>query len=287
VNGTATNRSLSKAEAKVILDLEWRGQKFISAADLRSMLGASEGYAKFLAHRLVHKGWLERIRPGLFRLIPADRGPDGIADTNALAAGALLASPYFYSFGTACTHHGFTEQVFTEAYIATRAPKRSTSVQGVRFVFVPMPEKMFFGFNDVDVLGEKVTMATNERALLDAVDRPRLSGGIGEVSRIVAKAATQISWPTLVNLARRWNESAVVQRLGYVVDLHQIDVSSRARGDLLALVNPTNKVHFGARAEWGTGGSLNRPWGIIENVPRERLLEPRAGRTRSFGKKTG
>jgi predicted transcriptional regulator of viral defense system len=286
VHGTETSRSLSRAEAKIILDLEWRGQKLVSAAELRSMLGASEAYAKFLAHRLVQKGWLERIRPGLFRLVPADRGPQGIADTNALAAGALLVSPYFYSFGTACTHHGFTEQVFTEAYIATRSPKRPKSIRGMRFVFVPMAEERFFGFDDVEVLGEQVTMAAKERAVLDAVDRPHLAGGLPEVSRIVAKGATQISWPTLIKFARRWNESALVQRLGYVVDLHRIDVSPHARKKLLGLVNPASKVHLASRAEWGTAGPLNRPWGIIENIPRDRLIEVRAGRgrTRSFRK---
>jgi hypothetical protein len=46
-------------------------------------------------------------------------------------------------------------------------------------------------------------MATNERALLDAVDRPHLAGGLAEVSRIVAKAPTQIWWPTLVKFAGR------------------------------------------------------------------------------------
>ncbi len=35
-------RTLSQNEAKVILDLEWRGQKTVTLADLRRLLGASE-----------------------------------------------------------------------------------------------------------------------------------------------------------------------------------------------------------------------------------------------------
>jgi hypothetical protein len=35
-----------------------------------------------------------------------------VADTNPLAAGAVLVRPYFFSFGTACTYHGLTDQVF-------------------------------------------------------------------------------------------------------------------------------------------------------------------------------
>ncbi|MFQ5743605.1 MAG: hypothetical protein ACE5HV_08450 [Acidobacteriota bacterium] len=47
-----------------------------------------------------------------------------MADTNPLAAGAVLVSPYFYSFGTACTHHGLSEQVFSEVYLACQEPRR-------------------------------------------------------------------------------------------------------------------------------------------------------------------
>jgi len=283
-----TKRTLSKGEARVVLDLEWRDSKLVTAAELRSMLGASDGYARFLAHRLVEKGWLERIRRGVFRLVPADRGPEGISDTNALAAGALLVSPYFYSFGTACTHHGFTEQVFSEAYVACRVAKRPATVRGTRFVFVRMSEERFFGFDGVEVLGEEVKMATQERALLDAIDRPQLAGGLPEVSRIVAKGAGGMSWSKVLEHAKRWNESALVQRLGYLLDLHEVPISRTVRKRLLSLVSPDSNIHLGARAEWGTSGRLIHPWGIIENVPRERLVEAHTGRRRprSFGKRT-
>ncbi len=268
----ATARTLSKNEAKIVLDLEWRDQKVVTGAELRSMLGASEGYARFMAHRLVQKGWLERVRPGLFQLVPADRGPQGISDTNPLTTGALLADRYFYSYGTACTHHGFTEQVFAEVYLACRTAVRPRKIRATRYVLVQLPEERFFGFEEVQVLGAKVKMATKERALLDALDRPRYAGGLAEVSRIAAKAATKVSWKTLLDLVRRWDESAIVQRLGYFLDLHEVEVPKKIRHDLEGLVTPGNKVHLGPRREYGTGGRLVHPWGIIENVPREKLI---------------
>lgn len=30
---------------------------------------------------MVKKGWLERLPPGLFQLVPAERGPERVADT--------------------------------------------------------------------------------------------------------------------------------------------------------------------------------------------------------------
>ena len=265
-------RTLSKTEAKVVLDLEWRNQKTVTLAELREALGASENYARSFAHRLVKKGWLERLRPGLFQLIPADRGPEGVADTNPLAAGAVLVTSYFYSFGTACTHHGLTDQVFSEVYLAYREQRRPETIREHRYVFVHVPERRFFGFGQVAVLGEPVQMATVERALLDAVDRPRYAGGIGEVSRIAARAATRVSWDAMLDLVRRWGSSALVQRLGCFLDLHKAHVPDKVKAALLDLVRPKSKILLASRRKWGTTGKLVRTWNVVENVPRDVLL---------------
>jgi len=67
-----------------------------------------------------------------------------------------------------------------------------------------------------------------ERALLDSIDRPQFSGGLAEVSRIVAKAPARISWRVLLGYAKNWGESALVQRLGYLLDLHEVEVPASA-----------------------------------------------------------
>lgn len=266
-------RTLSKNESRVVLDLEWRGQKTVTLADIRTLMECSETYARYLAHQLVRKGWLERLRPGLFRLIPAERGREGVADTNPLAAGGVLVRPYFFSFGTACTHHGLTEQVFAEIYIACQQQRRAETIRGTRYVFVEVRPDRFFGFAEVNVLGETVHMATRERALLDALDRPRYTGGLGEVSRMVSRSGTKLSWDALLDLLRHWNESALVQRLGYLLDLHEVDLPAEQRAAVASLVRPGSKVHLGPRRTWGTSGKLVSPWNIIQNVPREALVE--------------
>jgi len=273
-------RTLSKNEATVVLDLEWRGQRTVTLEDLRRMLGASDGYARFLAHRLVKKGWLERLRPGLYQLVPADRGREGVPDSHPLSAAAALVAPYFFSYGTACTHHGLTEQVFAEVYIACRVRRRPESIRGKRHVFVNLPAERFFGFEEVPVLGQPVQMAVLERALLDAIDRTGFAGGMGEVSRIVARAAPRLSWESLVNLAGRWGSSALVQRLGFFLDLHRVGVPDDVRNALLGLIRPRSKVHLGSRRRWGTRGKLVRPWNVVQNVPGDVLIEKGEGRRR-------
>lgn len=281
----SVERTLSENEARVVLDLEWRGQKTVTLADVQEALDATDGYARYIAHRLVKKGWLERLRPGLFQLVPAERGREGVADTHPLSAGAVLIEPYFFSFGTACTHHRLTEQSFSEVYIACRVRRRPETIRGKRYVFVRLPSKRYFGDEETRVLGQVVRMATMERALLDALDRPRYAGGIGEVSRMVERGAERVSWERLLDFAERWQQSAIVQRLGHLLEVHGADVPRAARDRLLGLVSPKSNVHLGGRRKWGTSGELARPWNVIRNVPDEVLLEARVqGRRRvSFG----
>jgi len=256
----------------VVLDLEWRNQKAVTLAELHQALGRSQNYTRYVAHRLVKKGWLERLRPGLFQLVPANRGREGVADTNPLAAGAVLVSPYFYSFGTACTHHGLTEQVFSEVYLASQEKRRPETIRDKRYVFVHVPKQRFFGFEEVTALGHPVLMATTERALLDAIDRPQYAGGIGELSGIVARAASKVSWEVLLELAYYWNSSALIQRLGYFIDLHGVNLPDHVRATLVELVRPQSKIQLGSRRKWGTSGKLVRPWNVVENVAREVLI---------------
>jgi predicted transcriptional regulator of viral defense system len=195
-----------------------------------------------------------------------------VSDTNPFAAGAVLVSRYFYSFGTACTHHSLTEQVFSEFYMACREQRRPEIIREHRYVFIHFPERRFFGYGQVNVLGEPVQMATVERAVLDAVDRPRYAGGIGEVSHIVMRAASRVSWDAMLDLVRRWRSSALVQRLGYMLDLHKAQVPDNVKVALLELVRPKSKILLAPRRRWGTKGKLVRTWNVVENVPRDVLM---------------
>jgi predicted transcriptional regulator of viral defense system len=266
-------RTLSRNEAKVVLDLEWRGEKTVTLAELRKALKASETYARFMAHRLVKKGWFERLRPGIYQLVPAERGLEGVGDSNPLVAAALEIGPHFYSYGTACTHHGLTEQVFSDITVAYHGRPKTLDVRSKRVVLIHVPEERFFGFEEVKVLGAMAAMATPERAVLDALDRPRYAGGIGEVSRIVRKAARRISWDRLLEYLKRWDESAVVQRLGYLFDLHGIVLPGKMKKPFRGRLRPGAKVYLGSRSRWGITGQLDPTWNIIANVPKDVLLE--------------
>lgn len=279
------DRTLSKTEAKLILEMEWRATRVVSLREIQSALGVREGHARFIAYRLVQKGWLERLRRGVFQLIPAERGREAVADTNPFLDVEIFRQPAFYSYGTACSHYGFTDQVFTEMYVATTKPRPSEDIRGKKYVFAMMKKERFFGFEKIAVLGTQAILATPERALLDALDRPQYAGGLAEVSRMVKRAAPRLDFHRLLEYVRSWKESALVQRLGFFLDLHHIELSKNHRMELKSLVKPGNKIYLAPRGRWNVPAHLNSEWIVVENVPKNILTENLEGR-RPFVRKS-
>jgi predicted transcriptional regulator of viral defense system len=90
---------------------------------------------------------------------------------------------------------------------------------------------------------------------------------------MVRRALPRLANERLLDMLARWGESALVQRLGYLIDLHGIELPAPTHAALGKLVHAGSKVLLGPRRKWGTHGALAANWGVIENVPRDVLLE--------------
>jgi predicted transcriptional regulator of viral defense system len=70
--------------------------------------------------------------------------------------------------------------------------------------------------------------------------------------------------------ALRFRSQALVQRLGYLADLLQLPLESPTREGLRAGVGQST-AYLGRLGQWGTGGSYDADWRIVDNVPRREL----------------
>ncbi len=95
-----------------------------------------------------------------------------------------------------------------------------------------------------------------------------------------AVPVSRVSWPRLLEYAQRWGESATLQRLGYLLDLHDVSPEPAVRDQLGTLVNRESKIRLGDPKRWGSRGRFASEWGIVENVPRDVLIDPAEGARR-------
>jgi len=266
-------RSLSDLEAKLILHLEWEKQPVVTIDEAMAILDCSYDHARRLLHRLARRRWLAPLTAGKYELIPADRGEHAFPDTNPLFIGSALVEPYYFSFATAAFFHGLSTQASATVYLATsvRTGRRLYYVRGKEYRLVFQPQHKFFGAVDVDAYGSQVSMAELEKTVVDALDRPGYAGDIPAIVGMLQRGKGRLNWDKLGEYGLRFESQALIQRLGYLIDLLRMPVPEQVRDLLLAGVDKSTP-YLGRPGHWGTGGEYNSTWRIVDNVPRRELL---------------
>jgi predicted transcriptional regulator of viral defense system len=266
-------RPLSPLESKLILHLEWEKQPMVTIEQAMDVLDCPYDHARQVLHRLAQRRWLARITPGVYELIPAERGEHAFPDTNPLFIGSTLVEPYYFSFATAAFFHGLSTQAVATVYIATtvRKGRRLFTVRGKTYRLVVQPEHKFFGAVKVDAYGSRVMMAEPEKTVVDALDHPEYAGDVPEIAAMLWRGKGRLDWDQLVNYALRVQSQSLVQRLGYLADLLDVPLVSAARERLLGGIGKSTP-YLGRTGQWGTGGDYDATWRVVDNVPRRELF---------------
>jgi len=267
------SRSLSGLEAKLILRLEWEKQPVVTIDEAMAILDCSYDHARRVLHRLARRRWLVPLTPGKYELIPAERGEHAFPDTNPLFIGSTLVEPYYFTFATAAFYHGLSTQASATVYLATsvRTRRRLYRVRGKEYRLVFQPRHKFFGAVEVDAYGSRVHVAEPEKTVVDALDRPEYAGDVPEIAGMLQRGQGRLNWDRLAEYSLRFESQALVQRMGYLIDLLRLPVPEQARDLLLAGVGKSTP-YLGRPGQWGTGGEYDSTWRIVDNVPHQELL---------------
>jgi len=268
-------RSLSAQESKVVLALTEQRRRETTRAEIVNLLGGSVKAADHVIESLRRKGWLERATWGEYLLVPPEQGPDALGDSNLLALASRIADPYYIGFSTAASHYGLTTQHRNVIFVVTPARLRPRELGESHVRIVTPSANKFFGFEPVDVLGYKVMISDREKTVIDCIDRPKLSGGVGEAATILAAASRRFDWTKAVGYLERIDSGALARRFGWLVDHVKADIPPAIRDRLLQLAALSRKTWLGpdparARAVQSAIG-YDKTWHLFVNVSREEL----------------
>lgn len=238
------------------------------ARELAPSAGLSEGYLREALHHLAKAGWLVRLRKGLYALSST---VPGVAPVHEFEIAMALVRPAAISHWSAMHYHGLTDQLPQHVYVLTtvrgaiprdgKSTKRGCVVAGVRYRFVQVKPKRFFGAEEVWIEEARVSVTDPERTLLDGLSRPQYCGDFAEVLHAFQARGDGLDLERIVGYALRL-DAAVAKRLGWVLD--RMGVSSSHLETLLQV--PVK----GYRTLDPTGprrGPCNRRWMIQENLP--------------------
>lgn len=265
-------RSLSPTEAKVILSLEWDRRHWVTRREIIHILEGNDKLADKIIQTLRNKRWIEQVKRGYYLLIPANRGPEGIPEANLLLIGSKLTSPYYFGYTTAASYHNFTTQVRNNIWIVTRKDLRPRSFRNVTFNFVNLSERKFFGFQKMKIFDVHLNTSDVEKTVLDCIDKIEKSGGIGEVTHIIASASSKIEWMKLVDYASKMKSISLLQRLGYLAERAGVDIPRKVHNIIHSRLSKNSRSYLASPHIWGTKSSYDSHWQLLVNVPDSEIL---------------
>jgi len=269
-------RTLSPNESKIVLELEWQNKKVVTIDEIAKLLGVSKNYAYKLASQLREKQWLFPISRGKFQLIPAEAGrEEPVPEMNAAIFLGTIEGPYYVSYAFANNFYGFTSQIPSTIIVVKPAQekyswKREKRFHNVTFRYIDVKREKFFGYTKVDLLGISISMAEKEKALIDSLDKIRYAGGTEEVSEVFQAGLPQVDIERLTNYAFRMGSKALIQRLGFFLDLNKVPIPKKIEQRMLNFIK-SSRLYLSPLERWNRKGEFNSRWNLIVNIPLERL----------------
>jgi predicted transcriptional regulator of viral defense system len=244
------------------------GKLAIRAHDLEQQLGYSREKANLMLSRLFNKGWLQRLKSGVYRVIPP--GADAKAPPeDAWAIAMELFSPCYISGWTAAEHWELTEQIFNSTIVFTTQKQRRKKIEiaGLTYITKFINAKDIFGTQKLWSSNTPILIADIHRTIIDILDDPQIGGSGRHVIDILKTYLRNknVNLSTLWQYAEKLNSGAVFKRLGFIVDIlvkpspEWLDkIQTQTKSGVIKLDPSGSNV-----------GPINTKWGIRINIPLE------------------
>lgn len=200
-----------------------RGTKHtVSVAEAAKALGLSAQHTAKLLARWTAKGWLARIKRGLYIQVPLESTTADIPLEDPWIIAEKLYGPCYIGAWSAAEHWGFTEQIFrTIAVLTTQKPRhRSPNIKGTNFLLRTISPQAMFGLQSVWRGQIKVSVSDPTRTILDLLAEPILGGGMRPTIDILNNylRTKHKNLKLLIDYIKHLNNGAVFKRLGFLLE---------------------------------------------------------------------
>ena len=176
--------------------------------------------AKKLA-RWASKGWLSRVRRGLYVTVPLESRTADVALEDPWLIVDRLYAPCYIGGWSAAEHWELTEQIFrTIVVMTTQKPRdRSPIIKATSLLLRTVQEKAMFGLKSVWRGPVKILISDPSRTILDVLNDPLLGGGLRSTTDFLVNYLKSVNrdLDLLIDYADRLGNGAVFKRMGFLL----------------------------------------------------------------------
>ena len=213
---------------------------------------------------LVKGGWIVRLRQGTYFISPFEMGKKGGVTEHDFVIASYLVTPYAIGLWSALNQHGLTEQIPDRVYVLStrRISKPTKKIGASTYQIIVIPEKRFFGTQEIWFGSKKAVITDLEKTLLDAFLFPAYCGGMVEVVKSFRNALSKIDFSKLTHYAKRMGKGVLFKRLGILMDYLKPEFKERkiwlkqiSKG--VSLFDPQGEAVGSIISEWNIRVNFN------------------------------
>ena len=237
------------------------GARTVSVEAAADALDVSSETAARRLSALASRGWLRRIRRGLYLAVPVDAKNPGAWTEDPWYLADLVWKPCYIGGWSAANHWALTDQVFRSTIVMTaqRIRQVEQELAGAAFLVRHVnSELLTWGLEGEWRHNRRVFVSSPQRTVADLLSNPALGGGIRHSMEILDSLLADTSIDSLLEAVRRLGNGAGLKRLGYLLEQlgHSADAIDEPMTTGVSLLDPALP----------TGGSRSSRWGLRVNA---------------------
>jgi predicted transcriptional regulator of viral defense system len=222
------SKNISFQAAKLLNRLnESQIQSFSIDIAYQLLSDSNTNAVKRLLSDMTKRGLLMRVKEGLYYIIPYEQNPETfMPDWHLLAEILTKGSPHYIAYYSALQIHNLITQPSLKEQVVVDKQLRPSQIviKGVIFQFIYHNPKHFFGAKKIWIDDfNKVLCSDLEKTIIDCLFKPDYAGGIVDVAKAIYMSKDKIKYDQLLNYAIKFNSQAVIKRLGFLLELLEIN----------------------------------------------------------------
>lgn len=266
-------KNISYRSSQLLNALIDQKKEFFTLRDAVKILsGRDNTTVRKLLSDMTRRGIIMRIKDGLYHRIPFEKNPDQYFPNWHLTAEAMVQpKDYYIGFYSALDIHGLITQpsMVEQAVTSEQVKPKTQQVKNVRFEFITLSNKRFFGFKRqwIDDF-HKVNCSDIEKTFLDCLYKPDYAGGITEITKAFFKSREKLQANKFHDYLEKFNIQAVYKRFGFIIN--QLDLFPGLQDFIAGKISSS---YAPLDPSLPKQGNYSSKWGIIDNIDFKTALD--------------
>lgn len=268
---TMKNKYISTQSNEILSYFNSKGLVcFDSKAAIKALPESKENTIRELLSDMTKRGLLMRLKEGVYYIIPYEENAETFMPDWHLIVKYLVkdAKHYIGYYSALQVHNLITQPSLKEQIVVNKQIRPSEiKIKNITFQFIYHNENHFFGEKKIWIDDfNKVQCSDLEKTIIDCLFKPDYAGGIVEVARAIYSTKEKLDYNKLLEYTIKFNSQAVIKRLGYLLELFEIET---------VIIEELQKLKTASYivldTELPKTGKRNSRWSIQQNLDTETI----------------